>query len=179
MTQITQPVTIRVGLAAVLDREKSHVLGFGIWRSHWQRVCSLEWPSRRRSFLKSGSIHRSEIAIVIGCDSRLRAWHPALMGQQPGKFVGDQRRPSLPALNFIKSGGKRDSSRHGPLPCNVFAVHGKEVTSSVPSFGSFRLWTLCSYRIGSQGLSDRFSLVLLVFYQRMIFCFVEKLEIWD
>uniref|UniRef100_W5UM98 Tyrosine-protein kinase n=1 Tax=Ictalurus punctatus TaxID=7998 RepID=W5UM98_ICTPU len=45
------------------------------------------------------------------------------MGQQPGKFVGDQRRPSLPALNFIKSGGKRDSSRHGPQPCNVFAVH--------------------------------------------------------
>lgn len=50
------------------------------------------------------------------------AWHPALMGQQPGKFVGDQRRPSLPA--FIK-GGKRESSRHGTQPCNVFAVHGK------------------------------------------------------
>ncbi|GAA6088281.1 tyrosine-protein kinase ABL1 isoform X1 [Tachysurus ichikawai] len=48
------------------------------------------------------------------------------MGQQPGKFVGEQRRPSLPALNFIKSGGKRDSSRHGPLPCNVFAVHASE-----------------------------------------------------
>lgn len=44
------------------------------------------------------------------------------MGQQPGKFVGDQRRPSLPA--FIK-GGKRESSRHGTQPCNVFAVHGK------------------------------------------------------
>ncbi|XP_070706262.1 tyrosine-protein kinase ABL1 isoform X1 [Pempheris klunzingeri] len=42
------------------------------------------------------------------------------MGQQPGKFVGDQRRPSLPA--FIK-GGKRESSRHGSQPCNVFAVH--------------------------------------------------------
>uniref|UniRef100_A0A3Q3WJQ8 Tyrosine-protein kinase n=1 Tax=Mola mola TaxID=94237 RepID=A0A3Q3WJQ8_MOLML len=42
------------------------------------------------------------------------------MGQQPGKFVGDQRRPSLPA--FIK-GGKRESSRHGTQPCNVFAVH--------------------------------------------------------
>uniref|UniRef100_A0A3Q3KPM6 Tyrosine-protein kinase n=1 Tax=Monopterus albus TaxID=43700 RepID=A0A3Q3KPM6_MONAL len=42
------------------------------------------------------------------------------MGQQPGKFVGDQRRPSLPA--FIK-GGKRESSRHGAQPCNVFAVH--------------------------------------------------------
>lgn len=50
------------------------------------------------------------------------AWHPALMGQQPGKFVGDQRRPSLPA--FIK-GAKRESSRHGSQPCNVFAVHGK------------------------------------------------------
>nr|XP_057911068.1 tyrosine-protein kinase ABL1 isoform X3 [Doryrhamphus excisus] len=42
------------------------------------------------------------------------------MGQQPGKFVGDQRRPSLPA--FIK-GVKRDSTRHGSQPCNVFAVH--------------------------------------------------------
>ncbi|KAL7838219.1 hypothetical protein AOLI_G00266230 [Acnodon oligacanthus] len=45
------------------------------------------------------------------------------MGQQPGKFVGDQRRPSLPALNFIKGGGKRDSSRHGAQHFNVFAVH--------------------------------------------------------
>uniref|UniRef100_A0A8C5DN51 Tyrosine-protein kinase n=1 Tax=Gouania willdenowi TaxID=441366 RepID=A0A8C5DN51_GOUWI len=42
------------------------------------------------------------------------------MGQQPGKFVGDQRRPSLPA--FIK-GGKRESSRHGSQPFNVFVVH--------------------------------------------------------
>ncbi|XP_077592836.1 tyrosine-protein kinase ABL1 isoform X1 [Stigmatopora nigra] len=42
------------------------------------------------------------------------------MGQQPGKFVGDQRRPSLPA--FIK-GVKRESTRHGIHPCNVFAVH--------------------------------------------------------
>lgn len=50
------------------------------------------------------------------------AWHPALMGQQPGKFAGDQRRPSLPA--FIR-GGRRESSRHGNHPCNVFAVHGK------------------------------------------------------
>ncbi|KAG9281890.1 tyrosine-protein kinase ABL1 isoform X1 [Astyanax mexicanus] len=45
------------------------------------------------------------------------------MGQQPGKSVGDQRRPSLPALNFIKGGGKRDSSRHGAHNCNVFTVH--------------------------------------------------------
>ncbi|XP_027881187.1 tyrosine-protein kinase ABL1 isoform X1 [Xiphophorus couchianus] len=42
------------------------------------------------------------------------------MGQQPGKFVGDQRRPSLPA--FIK-GGKRDSSRHVSQPWNVFDRH--------------------------------------------------------
>uniref|UniRef100_A0A8C8LVT9 Tyrosine-protein kinase n=1 Tax=Oncorhynchus tshawytscha TaxID=74940 RepID=A0A8C8LVT9_ONCTS len=48
------------------------------------------------------------------------------MGQQPGKFVGDQRRPSLPALNFIK-GGKRESSRHGAHHCNVFAVHGEKL----------------------------------------------------
>ncbi|XP_012724644.2 tyrosine-protein kinase ABL1 isoform X1 [Fundulus heteroclitus] len=38
------------------------------------------------------------------------------MGQQPGKLVGDQRRPSFPA--FIK-GGKRDSTRH----VNVFDKH--------------------------------------------------------
>ncbi|KAG7476404.1 hypothetical protein MATL_G00082480 [Megalops atlanticus] len=50
------------------------------------------------------------------------AWHPAFMGQQPGKF-GDQRRPSLPALHFIK-GSKRDATRHGAQHCNVFAVHG-------------------------------------------------------
>ncbi|XP_035247098.1 tyrosine-protein kinase ABL1-like isoform X1 [Anguilla anguilla] len=43
------------------------------------------------------------------------------MGQQPGKFVGDQRRPSLPALHFIK--GRRESSRHGAPHCNVFTVH--------------------------------------------------------
>ncbi|KAM8827749.1 tyrosine-protein kinase ABL1 isoform 2-T2 [Spinachia spinachia] len=42
------------------------------------------------------------------------------MGQQPGKFAGDQRRPSLPA--FIR-GGRRESSRHGTQPCNVFVVH--------------------------------------------------------
>ncbi|KAM6902174.1 tyrosine-protein kinase ABL1 isoform 1-T1 [Xenentodon cancila] len=42
------------------------------------------------------------------------------MGQQPGKFPGDQRRPSLPA--FIK-GGRRDPSRHVSQPCNVFDKH--------------------------------------------------------
>ncbi|XP_034047534.1 tyrosine-protein kinase ABL1 isoform X2 [Thalassophryne amazonica] len=42
------------------------------------------------------------------------------MGQQPGKFIGEQRRPSLQA--FIKS-GKKESSRHGTQHCNVFAVH--------------------------------------------------------
>ncbi|KAJ7987308.1 hypothetical protein DPEC_G00337380 [Dallia pectoralis] len=44
------------------------------------------------------------------------------MGQQPGKFVGDPRRPSLPALQFIK-GGKRESPRHGAHHFNVFVVH--------------------------------------------------------
>ncbi|XP_018588442.1 tyrosine-protein kinase ABL1-like isoform X2 [Scleropages formosus] len=44
------------------------------------------------------------------------------MGQQPGKVVGDQRRPSLPTLPFIK-GGKREAPRHGTTPCNVFVVH--------------------------------------------------------
>ncbi|TNN81192.1 hypothetical protein EYF80_008526 [Liparis tanakae] len=52
------------------------------------------------------------------------------MGQQPGKFVGDQRRPSLPA--FIK-GGKRESSRHGIQPCNVFAVHGSDLCKQLPA----------------------------------------------
>uniref|UniRef100_A0A3B3BAI8 Tyrosine-protein kinase n=1 Tax=Oryzias melastigma TaxID=30732 RepID=A0A3B3BAI8_ORYME len=42
------------------------------------------------------------------------------MGQQPGKFVGDQRRPSLPA--FIK-GGKKDLPRHVNQPMNVFDWH--------------------------------------------------------
>ncbi|XP_037548230.1 tyrosine-protein kinase ABL1 [Nematolebias whitei] len=42
------------------------------------------------------------------------------MGQQPGKFVGDQRRPSFHA--FIK-GGKRESSRHVSQPWNVFDRH--------------------------------------------------------
>lgn len=45
------------------------------------------------------------------------------MGQQPGKLVGDQRRPSLPALPFIKAAGKREASRQGAQHCNVFTVH--------------------------------------------------------
>lgn len=49
----------------------------------------------------------------------------ALMGQQPGKLVGDQRRPSLPALPFIKGAGKREPSRQGAQHCNVFTVHGE------------------------------------------------------
>jgi len=47
------------------------------------------------------------------------------MGQQPGKVLGDQRRPSLPALHFIKGAGKKESSRHGGPHCNVFVEHGK------------------------------------------------------
>ncbi|XP_045324745.1 tyrosine-protein kinase ABL1 isoform X1 [Leopardus geoffroyi] len=45
------------------------------------------------------------------------------MGQQPGKVLGDQRRPSLPALHFIKGAGKKESSRHGGPHCNVFVEH--------------------------------------------------------
>ncbi|XP_062063350.1 tyrosine-protein kinase ABL1 isoform X1 [Lepus europaeus] len=45
------------------------------------------------------------------------------MGQQPGKVLGDQRRPSLPALHFIKGAGKKDSARHGGPHCNVFVEH--------------------------------------------------------
>lgn len=47
------------------------------------------------------------------------------MGQQPGKVLGDQRRPSLPALHFIKGAGKKESSRHGGPHCNVFVEHGE------------------------------------------------------
>lgn len=45
------------------------------------------------------------------------------MGQQPGKVLGDQRRPSLPALHFIKGAGKKEVARHGGTPCNVFVEH--------------------------------------------------------
>ncbi|XP_060106753.1 tyrosine-protein kinase ABL1 [Heteronotia binoei] len=45
------------------------------------------------------------------------------MGQQPGKVLGDQRRPSLPALHFIKGAGKKETSRHGGPHCNVFLEH--------------------------------------------------------
>lgn len=133
MTQITQPATIRVSLVAVLDREKRHDLGFGIWRLHNHE------PHWLTESVLLEVVFTTERSLWVCFDPSLwyhdrnrlwfpaSAWHPALMGQQPGKFVGEQRRPSLPALNFIKSGGKRDSSRHGPLPCNVFAVHGKEV----------------------------------------------------
>ncbi|XP_053852651.1 tyrosine-protein kinase ABL1 isoform X4 [Vidua macroura] len=49
------------------------------------------------------------------------------MGQQPGKVLGDQRRPSLPALHFIKGAGKKESSRHAGPHCNVFVEHGVSV----------------------------------------------------
>ncbi|XP_053817746.1 tyrosine-protein kinase ABL1 isoform X4 [Vidua chalybeata] len=49
------------------------------------------------------------------------------MGQQPGKVLGDQRRPSLPALHFIKGAGKKESSRHAGPHCNVFVEHGVAV----------------------------------------------------
>ena len=59
------------------------------------------------------------------------AYH-CFMGQQPGKVLGDQRRPSLPALHFIKGAGKKESSRHGGPHCNVFVEHGE-------CFSSFRI----------------------------------------
>nr|XP_023665294.1 tyrosine-protein kinase ABL1-like isoform X1 [Paramormyrops kingsleyae] len=43
------------------------------------------------------------------------------MGQQPGKSAGDPRKPSLPALHFIK-GGKKEA-RLGLQHCNVFEEH--------------------------------------------------------
>ncbi|XP_075704449.1 tyrosine-protein kinase ABL1 isoform X2 [Rhinoderma darwinii] len=46
------------------------------------------------------------------------------MGQQPGKVLGDQRRPSLPALPFIKGAAKKDAAaKHGGPHCNVFVEH--------------------------------------------------------
>ncbi|XP_053328791.1 tyrosine-protein kinase ABL1 isoform X2 [Spea bombifrons] len=45
------------------------------------------------------------------------------MGQQPGKVLGDQRRPSLPALPFIKGAGKKDPAKHVGSHCNVFVEH--------------------------------------------------------
>ncbi|XP_034291970.1 tyrosine-protein kinase ABL1 isoform X1 [Pantherophis guttatus] len=46
------------------------------------------------------------------------------MGQQPGKVLGDQRRPSLSALHFIKGGVKKEaSSKQGATHCNVFLEH--------------------------------------------------------
>ncbi|NXB80636.1 ABL1 kinase, partial [Donacobius atricapilla] len=52
-----------------------------------------------------------------------KAAHSYFMGQQPGKVLGDQRRPSLPALHFIKGAGKKESSRHAGPHCNVFVEH--------------------------------------------------------
>lgn len=58
------------------------------------------------------------------------------MGQQPGKVLGDQRRPSLPALHFIKGAGKKDSSRHGGPHCNVFVEHGECLASFLVLFSA-------------------------------------------
>ncbi|XP_041050176.1 tyrosine-protein kinase ABL1 isoform X1 [Carcharodon carcharias] len=44
------------------------------------------------------------------------------MGQQPGKVLADQRRPTLPALHFIK-GGRREAAKHGAQHFNVFVEH--------------------------------------------------------
>ncbi|XP_078502337.1 tyrosine-protein kinase ABL1 isoform X2 [Lissotriton helveticus] len=45
------------------------------------------------------------------------------MGQQPGKVLGDQRRPSMPALNFMKGTLKKDPMRHGGPCLNIFVEH--------------------------------------------------------
>ncbi|XP_072488834.1 tyrosine-protein kinase ABL1 isoform X1 [Notamacropus eugenii] len=67
------------------------------------------------------------------------------MGQQPGKVLGDQRRPSLPALHFIKGAGKKESSRHGGPHCNVFVEHGLSGTeiSCAPLFCGFCCSRIC------------------------------------
>ncbi|XP_062929718.1 tyrosine-protein kinase ABL1 isoform X1 [Mobula hypostoma] len=44
------------------------------------------------------------------------------MGQQPGKVLADQKRPTLTALQFIK-GGKRETAKHGAQHFNVFVEH--------------------------------------------------------
>lgn len=65
------------------------------------------------------------------------------MGQQPGKVLGDQRRPSLPALHFIKGGVKKEASKQGGTHCNVFLEHGKSSglfpAGWVGSHGTFNL----------------------------------------
>ncbi|XP_069465372.1 tyrosine-protein kinase ABL1 isoform X2 [Ambystoma mexicanum] len=45
------------------------------------------------------------------------------MGQQPGKVLGDQRKPSMPALNFMKGSLKKDPARHGGPCLNIFVEH--------------------------------------------------------
>ncbi|XP_069093169.1 tyrosine-protein kinase ABL1 isoform X2 [Pleurodeles waltl] len=45
------------------------------------------------------------------------------MGQQPGKVLGDQRRPTMPALNFMKGTLKKDPTRHGGPCLNIFMEH--------------------------------------------------------
>ncbi|XP_068104948.1 tyrosine-protein kinase ABL1 isoform X2 [Hyperolius riggenbachi] len=45
------------------------------------------------------------------------------MGQQPGKVLGDQRRPSLPVLPFIKGVVKKDATKHAGPHFNVFVEH--------------------------------------------------------
>lgn len=60
------------------------------------------------------------------------------MGQQPGKVLGDQRRPSLSALHFIKGGVKKEaSSKQGATHCNVFLEHGKSSWFVLSRVGGF------------------------------------------
>lgn len=88
------------------------------------------------------------------------AWHPALMGQQPGKFVGDQRRPSFHA--FIK-GGKRESSRHVSQPWNVFDRHGK-IKLFINSLNDYFHLPIMSFLVCGSSASVMFSLVKITFF---------------
>ncbi|XP_056314867.1 tyrosine-protein kinase ABL1 isoform X1 [Danio aesculapii] len=62
------------------------------------------------------------------------------MGQQPGKLVGEQRRPSLPALPFIKAAGRRETPRHGAPHCNVFTVHESRPDFDPPGLSEAARW---------------------------------------
>ncbi|XP_041826811.1 LOW QUALITY PROTEIN: tyrosine-protein kinase ABL1 [Melanotaenia boesemani] len=93
------------------------------------QICAgdLHFPFSRRGQFESGKgscllsiLYLSGEQLSPAWRVPAAAWHPALMGQQPGKLVGDQRRPSLPA--FIL-GVKRESSRHVTKPLNVFDIH--------------------------------------------------------
>lgn len=101
---------------ARLAREHRTVGLEGVWRASDPNVL-LQSPFPA---WKIGDHRLPQKLLVLG-----EAAQSCFMGQQPGKVLGDQRRPSLPALHFIKGAGKKESSRHGGPHCNVFVEHGK------------------------------------------------------